>query len=353
MQNLNLYLISRFAYRYKRSAICTTLLAILLVTNSCQKISQTTEVKLAHTLEVTHPVHRAMVYMADRVREKSGGKMTIDIYPGSQLGSERESIELLQIGSIGMTKVSAAVMESFSPNFKALSLPYVFRDKTHYYDVLDGNIGDDLLKEGEKYWLRGLCFYDAGSRSFYSTKKPIDSPADLRGMTIRVQASNTAFSMIKSFGGAASPVSWGELYTALQQGVVDGAENNPPSFFLSRHYEVSKFYSLNEHTMIPDILLVSTVVWESLTPQEQQWLQEAADESAQVQRELWEEAEIEALQAIRDAGVTVSTPDKAPFAKLVEPMYESFKNEPEVYSLIQRIRQTGNQKEAIVVVPKP
>ncbi len=339
--------------RYRSVLLAFGLLLMLAGTNSCQKIKKTTEVKLAHTLEMTHPVHQAMVYMAERVKEKSGGKMRIDIYPNSQLGSERESIELLQIGSIGMTKVSAAVMESFSPNFKALSLPYVFRDKAHYFEVLDGAIGDELLKEGEKYWLRGLCFYDAGSRSFYSTKKPINSPNDLRGMTIRVQASNTAFGMIKSFGGAASPVSWGELYTALQQGVVDGAENNPPSFFLSRHYEVSKFYALNEHTMIPDILLISTVVWESLTPQEQQWLQEAADESTAVQRGLWEKAEAESLEAIKQAGVEVSYPDKAPFAKMVEPMYEGFKNEPAVYDLIQRIRHTGNQPAAIVSSTKP
>jgi tripartite ATP-independent transporter DctP family solute receptor len=353
MQSLSPYRFSKYAYRYSRFAFTFGLLAILLVAGSCQKIKKTTEVKLAHSLEITHPVHQAMLYLAERVKEKSGGKMTVEIYPNSQLGSERESIELLQIGSIGMTKVSAAVMESFSPNFKVLGLPYIFRDKEHYFQVLDGEIGDELLKEGEKYWLRGLCYYDAGSRSFYSTKKPINTPQDLRGMKIRVQASNTAFGMIKSFGGAASPVSWGELYTALQQGVVDGAENNSPSFFLSRHYEVSKYFSLNEHTMIPDILLISTVVWKSLTPQEQQWLQEAADESVVVQRELWKNAEVDALQAIKDAGVTVSTPDKAPFAKLVEPMYESFKNEPEVYALIQRIRNAGSKQEAIVSVSKP
>jgi tripartite ATP-independent transporter DctP family solute receptor len=278
-----------------------------------------------------------MMYLADKVKEKSGGKLTIGIYPNSQLGSERESVELLQIGSLGMTKVSAATMESFSPNFKVLSLPYIFQDKAHYYSVLDGKIGEDLLTEGEQYWLRGLTYYDAGSRSFYSNKQ-INNPSDLKGMKIRVQASNTAIAMINAFGGAATPISTGEIYTALQQGVVDGAENNPPTFYLSRHYEVAKNYSLNEHTMVPDILLISTRVWEDLTPQEQQWLQEAADESAVVQRKLWQEAEEEALREVKKAGVEVTYPDKEPFAKMVAPLFESFKNEPEVYTLIQRIR---------------
>ena len=321
-------------------------MVLLVVAGGCQKISDTREIKLAHALEITHPVHQAMLFMAERVKEKSGGKLVMDIYPNSQLGSERECLELLQIGSLGMTKVSAAVLESFSPNYKVLSLPYIFKDKQHYFDVLEGDIGTELLLEGEKYWLRGLTFYDAGSRSFYSTNKAIDSPKDLKSMKIRVQSSPTAMNMVKAFGGAATPISWGELYTALQQGVVDGAENNTPSFYLSRHYEVSKYFSLNEHTMVPDILLISSIIWEKLTPQEQKWLQEAADESAVIQRELWKTAEEEALAAVKAAGVIVSTPDKAPFAKMVEPMYETYKDEPEVYSLIQRIRAAEKKPTA-------
>ncbi|SFU92857.1 tripartite ATP-independent transporter solute receptor, DctP family [Pontibacter akesuensis] len=318
------------------------LLALLLVTTSCDKIKQTKEIKLAHTLDITHPVHEAMEFMAKRVKEKSGGKLTIDIYPNSQLGTERECLELLQIGSLGMTKVSAAVMEGFSPNFKVLSLPYIFKDKAHYFDVLGGDIGDDLLLQGEKYWLHGLTFYDAGSRSFYSTKKPIRTPGDLAGMKIRVQDSKTAIDMVQSFGGSATPVSWGELYTGLQQGVVDGAENNAPSFYLSRHYEVAKYYTLNDHTMVPDILMISSKVWEDLTEQEKKWLTEAVEESAVVQRKLWAEAEKEALEAVKKAGVEIINPDKEAFSKLVEPMYEGYKSEPEVYELIQRIKAAEN-----------
>lgn len=312
---------------------------------SCQEVSRTKEIKLAHGLDVTHSVHEAMEYMAKKVAEKSDGQLTVEIYPNAQLGSERECLELLQIGSLGMTKVSASVMESFAPNFKVYSLPYIFKNKEHHYQVLEGEIGQKMLTAGEKYWLRGLCYYDAGSRSFYTAKKPVDEPGDLSGLKIRVQASNTAINMVQAFGGSATPISWGELYTALQQGVVDGAENNPPSFYLSRHYEVCKYYSLNEHTMVPDILLISTHVWNDLTPQEQQWLQEAVDESLVVQRELWAASEQEALEAVKKAGVEVTTPDKEPFARLVEPLYESYKNEPEVYSLIQQIRAVGEEPQ--------
>jgi tripartite ATP-independent transporter DctP family solute receptor len=323
----------------------TCLFAFFLLAASCSQVRETREIKLAHGLDMNHPVHKAMVFMAEKVKEKSGGKLTVDIFPNGQLGSERENLELLQIGSLGMTKVSAAVMESFSPNFKVLSLPYIFKDKEHYYRVLEGEIGKDLLEEGRDYWLHGLTYYDAGSRSFYTTKKPIRKPEDLRGLKVRVQDSNTAISMVNAFGGAATPISWGELYTALQQGVVDGAENNPPSFYLSRHYEVSRYYTLNEHTMVPDILMISTKVWGSLTEQEQQWLTEAVEESVPVQRRLWAEAEQEALEAVEAAGVEIIRPDKEPFSRLVEPLYETYKGEPEVYTLIERIQAAENNPQ--------
>ena len=188
-----------------------------------------------------------------------------DIYPSGQLGAERELIELLQIGSLAMTKVSTAPLESFVPEMKIFGIPYVFRDAEHRWKVLNGSIGKQLLLAGEPFFLRGMCYYDAGSRSFYSMDKPIKSPADLEGLKIRVMKSITAVNMVQALGGSPTPIPWGELYTALQQGVVDGAENNPPSFFFSRHYEVCKYYSLDEHTAVPDILLMSTVIWYRLT----------------------------------------------------------------------------------------
>jgi len=294
--------------------------------------------KLAHVLDTSHPVHKAMTFMANKVEEKSNGRLIIEIYPSGQLGQERELIELLQIGSLAMTKVSTAPLESFVPEMKILGIPYVFRDDTHRWNVLKSDIGRSLLRSGEDYFLRGLCFYDAGSRSFYTKKIPIHSPEDLKGLKIRVMKSVTSVNMVKALGGSPTPISWGELYTALQQGVVDGAENNPPSFFLSHHYEVSRFYTLDEHTSVPDILLISTVVWNKLTPHEQQWLQQAVNESVDFQRKLWERACQVALQEVKKAGVTIIYPDKAPFIKSAEKLHNSYKG-TKIFELINKIKE--------------
>lgn len=309
----------------------------LIFLTACAKISEGTSLKLAHGLDTQHPVHKGMEYMAQQVAAKSGGKMQIEIYPSGQLGTERQCLELLQIGSLGMTKVSAAVMENFAPNIEVFSLPYVFRDRAHHYKVLDGAVGKKLLVQGEKYWLRGLTYFDAGYRSFYS-KSPIHTPADLLNQKIRVQESVTAMNLVRSLGAAPTPISWGELYSALQQGVVDGGENNPPSFYTSRHYEICKYYTLNEHTAVPDILIIGTVAWNRLTKQEQQWLQEAADEAKVYQRKLWQEAEQQALDAVKAAGVEIILPDKTLFADKTELLFENYKSQPEKYDLIQEIQ---------------
>jgi tripartite ATP-independent transporter DctP family solute receptor len=313
-------------------------LALSLLAAACGSQSETTVIKLAHGLDPTHPVHHAMQFLAERVGEESGGTMRIDIYPSEQLGTERQALELLQIGSLGMTKVSAAVLENFAAPFKVLSLPYIFQNEAHQWTVLQGPIGREMLDMAARFRLRGLCFYDAGSRSFYTKDRPILAPSDLAGLKIRTQESATATRMVSLLGGSATPIAWGELYTALQQGVVDGAENNPPSFHLSRHYEVARYYSLNEHTGVPDVLLVSTVVWNDLTSQQQDWLQQAANESAQRQRLLWQRATEEALRVVQADGVQVLRPDKTPFADLLAQMYEDYRDEPAVYALIQRIR---------------
>ncbi len=310
---------------------------LMLFCTACTDLGDTKTLKLAHGLDVTHPVHKGMEFMAQRVSEKSGGKFEIELYPSQQLGTERQCLELLQIGSLGMTKVSAAVMENFAPNIQVLSLPYIFRDREHIYEVLDGEVGRELLLQSQKYWLRGLTYFDAGQRSFYA-KEPIRTPEDLQDKKIRVQESVTAMNLVRSFGGAPTPISWGELYTALQQGVVDGAENNPPSFYTSRHYEVCKYYTLNEHTAVPDILVIGTVAWDGLTDQEQGWLQEAADEAKEYERKLWQEAEQEALDEVKAAGVEVIIPDKTKFAEKTKSLFEAYRDQPQKYDLIQRIQ---------------
>jgi len=320
--------------------IIFSFLALILTLGGCQLDTNIKVIKMGHAQVVAHPVHNAMVFLGRRLEEKSGGRIKVKVYPNQQLGTERELVELLQIGSLGMTKVSAASLEAFSPEISVLGLPYLFRDDAHMNQVLKGEIGKELLVSTEKFWLRGLCFYDAGKRSFYTKSKPITNPEDLAGLKIRVQESKMAINMVRGMGGSPTPVAYGELYTALQQGIVDAAENNPPSFYNSRHYEVCKFYSIDEHTAIPDVVLVSTKVWESLNLEEQNWLQEAANESAVYQEGLWKEAVEEALREVRKAGVEISYPTKEPFFEKVSGVYEQvFKEQPQLKPLIQRIQQ--------------
>ena len=319
-----------------QSIFLSILLILSAILFSCQDKSSVKVLKLAHVLDASHPVHKGMVYMAGKLVEKSQGKMRVDIYTSGQLGGERDLIELLQIGSLAMTKVSTAPLEAFVPEMKIFGIPYVFRDDEHRWKILNGPIGQKMLLSGEDYFLRGMCYYDAGSRSFYTKERPVQSPADLAGLKIRVMKSITAVKMVQSLGGSATPIPWGELYTSLQQGVVDGAENNPPSFYLSKHYEVCKYYSLDEHTAVPDILLMSTVVWNSLDAQQQQWVQEAIDESVEYQKKLWKEASDDALRAVKEAGVEVIYPDKTPFRQSVREMHESYRG-TSIYDLIKEI----------------
>lgn len=312
----------------------------LLLTSACSQNElqgEVTVLRLGHTLDTQHSVHKAMEYLGERLDYYSDGTMSVVIYPSSQLGTEREMVELLQIGSLAMTKVSASPLEGFAPEMKIFSIPYIFRDNEHFWRVLNSDLGDELLSGVEDFRLKGLGYYDAGSRSFYTNDKPIETPSDLNGLKIRVLNSPTAVATVRALGGAATPVAWGELYTALQQGVVDGAENNPPSYYLSRHYEIARYYSLDEHTSVPDVMLASLPVWESLNEQQQTWLTKAMEDSVEYQRELWKTSTQASLEKVKAEGVTVITPDKAPFVEAVRPFHKSFEDTP-IGDLITQIK---------------
>ena len=314
------------------------ILLILLLSAGCVQNDTIDVIKLGHGLDTNHPVHQAMVFMQQKLDSLSDATLQIQIYPSQQLGTERQLLELLQLGSLGMTKVASAVLEGFAPEYKVLSLPYIFQDESHRHQILDGAVGRKILLSSERFWLRGLTYYDAGSRSFYTKSRPIHSPEDLQGLKIRTLESATQVKMVNSLGGSATPIAWGELYTALQQGVVDGAENNPPSFYTSRHYEVCKFYSLDEHTGLPDVLLISTIIWDRLNEEQQSWVQQAADASAEYQKKLWKAATEEALKNVQDAGVELIYPDKTPFAERVSHLYNEYEDTPSIFSLIQEIQ---------------
>lgn len=326
--------------------MAVVLLALAL--GGCGELDEMRPLKLAHNLPTQHPVHQALAHMAERVSELSEGALRVQVYSDAQLGSERVVLEMLQIGSLDMTKVSAAALAGFAPSYSVLEMPYLFENDEHRFRALEGAPGRQILQDGSEFWLRGLAFLDAGSRSFYTCNGPIEEPGDLRGLKIRVMGSQNAVAMMNHLGGSATPIDFGELYTALQQGVVDGAENNPPSFFSSRHYEVCKHFALDEHTSIPDVLIIGTKTWDRLTEQQQEWLRQAAEESAELQKELWADAEEASMEAIVAAGVEVTHPPKEPFQEAVAPMYEALRARPELHRLVEAIRALADEPSGSV-----
>lgn len=305
----------------------------------CQKKDDVKMLYLAHTLPQTHPVHKGILEFKKALNEKSGGKMDVKIFPDGQLGSERETLELLQIGSVAITKVSAATLSNFVLEYNVLGIPYLFRDKQHQFDVLEGEVGKSILEKGSKFWLRGLCYYDAGSRSFYTSNKAIRTPEDLKGLKIRVMNNQMSINMVNSLGGSATPMSFGELYTAIQQGVVDGAENNPPSFVSSNHYEVSKYYTIDQHSSVPDVLLIGTKYWNKLSDQEKIWVQESADESSKAQKVFWNESVNESMEIAKKAGVEIIFPEKSLFQEKSKSVLESYQKEnPDLSDIINKIK---------------
>jgi tripartite ATP-independent transporter DctP family solute receptor len=248
-------------------------------------------------------------------------------------------MELMQNGALDMVKSNAAELEAFSPAYSAFNLPYLFRDKEHYYNVTGGELGREILDSSQESGFIGVTYYDAGARSFY-TSKPIKTPEDLKGLKVRVQPSPTAIAMVQSLGGSPTPLAYGELYTALQQGVVDAAENNIPSFSLSRHSEVSKYFSLDEHTMVPDVLVISTKTYDKLTTEQQAALMKAAKDSSEYMKELWAESESKERSKAESMGVTFVQPNKAAFVAAVQPMYAELQtSNPELSQLVKRIQE--------------
>ncbi|NBI43276.1 DctP family TRAP transporter solute-binding subunit [[Haemophilus] felis] len=314
----------------------SSLMSAVLLSLSMNASAATT-LKLSHNQNRAHPVHEALQFMATRTAELSGGELKVRVYPDAQLGSQRESLELVQKGALALAKSNAAELEAFSKPYGIYNLPYLFDSKEHYHKVMESDIGKQILESSKQNGFIGLAYLDAGARSFY-TSKPIKTPEDLKGLKVRVQPSPTAVNMVKYLGGNPTPLAYGELYTALQQGVVDAAENNIPSYTLSRHSEVSKYFSEDEHTMVPDVLVISSKVWDSLDKKSQEALQQAALEATLKMRDLWVASENKERESAIKQGSTFVEVDKAAFKAAVKPMYEALEKEaPETYKIVEEI----------------
>jgi tripartite ATP-independent transporter DctP family solute receptor len=282
----------------------------------------------------------AVKYMSDIIKQKTNGKDSIKVYTMSSLGGEKDTIEQVKIGALDFVRINVAPMNNICPTTMVPTMPFLFKSKEHMRKVLDGPVGDEILKSCESQGFVGLAFYDSGSRSLYTVKKPVKSLADVKGMKIRVQQSDLWVALLQAMGANATPMPYGEVYTALKTGVVDGAENNWPSYDTSRHFEVAKFYAITEHSMAPEMLLMSKKVWDTLTPQEQAIIRDAAKQSVPYMRKLWDEKEMASRKKVEDGGAQIVEVDKKSFQDAMKPVYDKFITDPKLKEMVTKVQAT-------------
>ena len=287
-----------------------------------------------------YPTVDAVKYMGTVLNKLSGGKHTIKVFNNSALGAEKDTIEQTKIGALAMTRVNIAPMNNICPTTVVPTMPFLFNSKEHMRHVLDGAIGEEILKSCEVQGLIGLAYYDSGSRSMYTVKKPVKTLADMKGMKVRVQQSDLWVALLEAMGANATPMPFGEVYTGLKTGLVDAAENNYPSYESSRHFEVAKYYAKTEHSMAPEVLLFSKKVWDTLTPEDQKNIRQAAKESVPHMRKLWDEREEKSLAVVKAAGAQVTEVEKPAFQAAMKPVYDKFISDPKLKDLIKRIQET-------------
>lgn len=286
-----------------------------------------------------YPTVAAVQKMGEMVKERSGGRICVEVFHSAQLGEEKDTIEQTKFGVIDLNRVSMGPFNNIIEETKVVSLPFIFRSVDHMHKVMDGDVGAEIAAAFEPHGFVALAFYDGGSRSFYNSRKPITSVEDLAGMKVRVMQSDVFVDMMTALGANATPMPYGEVYSGIQTGVIDGAENNWPSFESSGHYEVAGYYTLNEHLIVPEVLVMSKVSWDKLSPEDQELLRAAARDSMPINRELWAAREKESEDKVRAAGVQVIDDiDKTPFIEAMVPVYEKHANTPKLQDLVTRIQ---------------
>jgi tripartite ATP-independent transporter DctP family solute receptor len=310
--------------------------AMVVAAGACEKT-----LRSAETHPDGYPTNEAVKAMGKLLDQRTGGRLCIEVFPSAQLGEEKDTIEQTQFGVIDMNRISLGPFNNIIPETQIPSLPYIFRSEEHMHHVMDGPIGQQILDAFTAHDLIGLTFYDGGSRSFYNSKHPIKSVDDMKGMKFRVMQSDIFVAMVAALGANATPMPYGEVYSALQTGVIDGAENNWPSYDTSGHFEVAKYYSLDQHLIVPEVLVMSKATWDKFSPEDQLLVKQAAKESTPIMRELWAAQEKKSEDKIRAAGNEIITGiDKAPFIKAMEPVYAKYVTDPKLIDLVKRIQAT-------------
>ncbi len=278
--------------------------------------------------------------MADYLEAATDGRITMEVFPGGQLGDERSTIEQVQLGVIDIVRTSTSPVGEFYEPMGVFSLPYIFRSERHMWSVVQGPIGRELLDGLMEADLVGLAYYDSGSRNFYTTETPIRSAADVEGLRMRTQQSQVVLDMMEALGAEPVPMAFAEVYSSLQTGVIDGAENNFPSYgpFGVRHYEVAPFFTLDGHARVPEVVMISQSTWDSLSPEDQMLVREAALASVPVQAALWDELSGQSREAVVEAGSEIITVDVSEFQAAMDPVYAKYG--PAFGDLVDRILET-------------
>jgi tripartite ATP-independent transporter DctP family solute receptor len=290
-----------------------------------------------------YPTVEAVVRMGKKLDDATSGRLSIQMYPSMQLGGEKEMIEQAQVGALAIARISVGPMGPLVPELNVFNLPFMFRDNVHMEKVIDGPVGDELLKKLSDHptaGLIGLCWMNAGSRNVYNGKKPVKSIDDLKGLKIRMMGNPVFVDTMNALGGNGVSMGFDQLINALQTGVVDGAENNEPSYATGQHYRYAKYYSLTGHLIIPEILVFSKRVWQTMSPEDQALIVKLAKETQHEQRKLWYEMEKKSVDAIKEAGAEIiPINDKKPFQDAVKPVWDKYGAQHA--ALIQRIQDVN------------
>lgn len=303
-------------------------------------VAMATEFRSSDIHPEDYPTVLAVRHMGELVAKRTNGRHSIKVYAKSALGIEKDTIEQTKLGALAMTRVNSSAMNNVCPETTVVTMPFLFNSKDHMRRSLDGPVGEDILKACAAQGFIGLAWYDSGARSIYTVKKPIKTLADAKGLKVRVQQSDLWVSLLEAMGANATPMPFGEVYTALKTGLIDAAENNYPSYESSRHFEVAKYFSKTEHSMAPEILLFSKRTWDTLSPEDQKIIREAAKESVVYMRKLWDEREEKSLATVKAAGAQIVEVDKASFQAAMKPVYDKYLQDPKLKALVARVQAT-------------
>ena len=326
----------------KWAILLSAMLLSALCLCGCGQTEQRRIVRIGHNQSTNHPTHIGLTAFAEYINEQLGDKYVVEVYPSELLGAQTDMVQLTQTGAIDFCVASNAILETFSKNYEIFNLPYLFASAEAYHAAMDDpNVTDPIFTATEKAGFKAVTWLDAGTRNFYTVNKPIESPADLKGLKIRVQQSPTNIEMMSLLGGSATPMSFGEVYTSLQSNIIDGAENNEMALTDNGHGDVCKYYSYDMHQMVPDILIGNLAFLEELSEEELAIFEEGFELLNSVQREEWVKAVESAKdKAQNEQGVIFIYPDQEPFVEACKPLHESvLSGNPDIQPIYDMIQE--------------